>query len=242
MTGHGQILYDAVRRGFTEISNALDAISDARPSIAIACTYSITHLWLMPRLQALQTAVGEETEIIARSSEYENYGRLRDEVVDLYLTYARSDIPNVDRIRIMGERVIPVCSPAFKKEHEATLSNGTERPLAHLPLLRLTQPNHGWTTWDAWATQRGLELPPTATHRSFTNYVFLIEAATAGAGIGLGWKGLVDGYLESGRLVPAFDDLDWLAGAGGLYLLVNRQMEHREELDRAVDFLSRSID
>lgn len=237
LTPHGQALYRAVKRGFGEIVDAIEGITGAHPTISIACTYSITHLWLMPRLEALQSAVGEETEIVARSSDYEYHDKLREEGVDLCLTYAVDDIPGMERFKIMSEAVVPVCSPSFRAANEEALGAGIEGALGHLPILTLSQPNHGWTTWQDWAAAHHAAFPAKPAGRSFTNFVFLIEAAASGAGIALGWRGLIDDEIAAQRLVPAFPEVDWLAGDGGLYLLVNSYAEQRPCLDDAVTFL-----
>ena len=38
-------------------------------------------------------------------------------------------------------------------------------------------------------------------YQHFNNYIYLLEAAAAGKGVALGWRGLIDRYIESGVLV-----------------------------------------
>ena len=68
------------------------------------------------------------------------------------------------------------------------------------PLLELSKPNFGWMNWRDWKEARP-EFADWPIQDTFDSYVYLLEAATAGRGLGLGWRSFVDSYLAKGLLV-----------------------------------------
>ena len=97
------------------------------------------------------------------------------------------------------EAVCPICSPQFAETHAEVLAAGVEA-WAALPFLLLTKQNKGWATWRDWFARAGVaDLAPQFT--GFDNYVYLLEAAAAGKGLAIGWRGLVERHLANGTLV-----------------------------------------
>ncbi|WP_226627274.1 LysR family transcriptional regulator [Alloyangia pacifica] len=107
---------------------------------------------------------------------------------------------------LFAERVMAVCSPAFRDAHPGL---GDAEPLQGLPLIELTSATGApWFTWGSWLAQ--LE-PDTGVRGggeriSFNSYDHVIQAAEKGLGVALGWRGLIDSRLETGALVPALPD------------------------------------
>jgi len=236
LTPEGQTLYHATVRGLDEIVSAVEAIRRPRRAVSIACTYSIAHLWLMPRHEALQSVLGDDVEIVTQSSEYEYHDRLREEGIDICLTFALPASRSADALQIFAESVLPVCSPAFARRHEGILRDQGAAALVSLPLLNLGQPNHGWMTWEDWSARQGLTEPDLTTARRFGNYVYLLEAACDGAGVALAWRGLSDEYLRQGRLVPLSESIQWTDGDGGFYIVKNPVSRHRDVIDQATAY------
>ena len=56
-------------------------------------------------------------------------------------------------------------------------------------------------------------LSDTRAEAGFDNYVYMLEAASQSRGLALGWRGLIEGYLETGRLVGAGPDATRSDGA-----------------------------
>ena len=46
----------------------------------------------------------------------------------------------------------------------------------------------------------------TPNYTFFSNYVYLLEAAAAGKGLALGWKGLIERHLQDGVLMPVVNE------------------------------------
>jgi DNA-binding transcriptional LysR family regulator len=113
-----------------------------------------------------------------------------------------SEWPGTDRIKLFGDRLFPVCSPAFKAAHAGVRAGD----LSRLPLLRLKGVDPAWIDWDsflAWAGLGPIERPKGG--RSLNNYTVVIQAARDGQGVALGWERLVGPMIESGELVRLTD-------------------------------------
>ncbi len=221
LTPEGRHLYQATLDGLETIAGAVRHIRQQRRTVSIACTYAIAHLWLMPRHEALQRALGEDVEIVVQSSEYEYHDRLREEGIDICLTFAGEKAKGGHKHKIFAEAVIPVCSPGFADDVRDRVKHDGVPALTRLPLLNLGQPNYGWLTWGDWFERQSVDAPDLSSARRFGNYVYLLEAACAGAGVALAWRGLADAYIELGRLQPVFPEIDWIETDGGLSLVVN---------------------
>ena len=201
LTHQGEQFYRAVVSGLDNIQSALDAIRGTRDAeeITIACSHENSHLILLPRFDALQQAMGADKTIRVMTYEYDAMQRSLDPRVDITIQYDVSRVDPEDRAPIVREAVRPVVSPAFFQQHEDRLLAPVADWLV-LPFLELSKSNFGWATWEDWfALQPVGDRRPAYQH--FSNYIYLLEAASAGKGIALGWRGLIDRYIESGVLV-----------------------------------------
>lgn len=198
LTQAGAQYYRAVVAGLDGIHAAGLAIEREQQAdvVTIACTHEISHLILMPRYETLQEALGEDIQIRIMTCEYDTLLDAPDPRIDLMFVYSPHPDDGDDCATIFQEAVVPVASPAFVTQH-ALQADGD---LSGLPFLKLTKQNYGWATWNDWFERRG---GPDQSPRyiSFDNYVYLLEAAAAGRGLALGWRGLIERHLENGTLV-----------------------------------------
>lgn len=201
LTHQGEQLYRAVVSGLDNIQSSIDAISGTRAEdqLTIACTHENSHLYLLPRFDALQTTLGRDKTLRVMTYEYDALEQALDPRIDVVFQYDVSRVDARDRVEIVREAVKPVVSPAFYQRHRHILEQkaGAWR---ELPFLELSKRNYGWSTWDDWLVENGLsDFQP--EYQYFNNYVYLLDAAAAGKGIALGWRGLADRHIESGVLV-----------------------------------------
>ena len=136
--------------------------------------------------------------------EYDALEATLDPRLDMMLTYERSDLGSEESAVVAREAIKPVCSPAFAEANKVVL----ERPVSDwigLPFLQLTKQNKGWATRQDWFEKAGTPKSDPRFLR-FDNYVYLFEAAAAGRGLALGWRGLIERHLGVGALVPLADD------------------------------------
>ncbi len=196
----GERLLRSVAMGLETIQAAALEVSNAPDDeqMVIACTHEISHLYLMPRFEGLQKAAGQPIRIM--TFDYDNFDVLADPRIDMVFSYQDLGAPPEHRAVAFSEAVVPVCSPGFAEAHAATLEQGPAAWGA-LPQLELTKSNRGWATWEDWFAAEGLGRQKGSGDEGFDNYVYLLEAAANGRGLALGWRGMIEGYLEAGRLV-----------------------------------------
>lgn len=202
----GDLLFRAVVSGFDNIQATIDSISGT-PSLdqlTIACTHEISHLYLLPRFDGLQQAIGRDKPIRIMTYEYDTMESSLDSRIDIVIRYDVSRVDPVDRVRIVSEAVQPVAAPAFIERHQALLDDDVGAWQA-LPFLDLSKHNYGWATWKDWFDARGYP-GITPNYNFFSNYVYLLEAAAAGKGLALGWKGLIERHLQDGVLTAVVNE------------------------------------
>ncbi len=199
-------MYRAVVSGLDNIQAAIDTISGTSTDdqLTIACTHEISHLYLLPRFDRLQQAVCKDKPIRIMTYEYDTMETSLDPRIDVVIQYDVSGVDPADRVRIVGEAVRPVASPAFIEQHQQVLAGDVSGWRA-LPFLDLSKYNYGRATWNDWfeATSNPGVAPE---FEYFSNYVYLLEAAAAGKGLALGWQVLVERHLQTGSLQPVVDD------------------------------------
>lgn len=238
LTELGDQYYRAVVSSLETLQNVERSIStmDAKDQLTIACTHSISHLFVMPRFDALQAAMGPDIEVRILTTEYDQQPLLTDDDIDIRFVFGDEKGVASGMHKIFGEVVTPVCSHDFLDRHRSMLS----RPVnvwSGLPLLDISKQNLGWATWHEVAAAVGMEQPEQQNLRSFTNYVYLLEAAASGQGIALGWAGLVERYIDTGTLtfVPSFVHRT----DHGLFAAMTKRDAKRELCEKALTVLAR---
>lgn len=101
--------------------------------------------------------------------------------------------------------MVPVCSPRLAGDLGLPLREPAD--LAHHALLHLAMDGDSAgmpSEWEPWLTAWGLADLRPAARLSFSSYAEAIAAATAGQGVALGRRPLVDALLASGQLVAPF--------------------------------------
>ncbi len=207
LTDHGSQFYQAVLASLETLQTVERVIGTTadKDQVTIACTHSTSHLFVMPRFEALQAATGPDIDVRIMTTEYEQHALLSDDDMDIRFVFGDGKGAASGMQKIFGEAVTPVCSPEFLERHRDQLL-GPVTGWAGLPLLDISKRNLGWATWSGVAAAVGMTEPKPGDIRSFTNYVYLLEAAASGKGVALGWAGLVERYIETGALtvVPSF--------------------------------------
>ena len=225
-----------------DVSAALEALAGAAgrvngesraPGLVVSTTVSFASLWIIPRLARFR----------ARHPNVEVYVSADDRMVDL----ARGDVDLVVRylpesrvpegaVRLFGERMLPVVSPALLADDRPPLARPAD--LAHHVLLHLDDPDGRmpWLNWPAWLTANGApDLRPAGSLR-FRIYDQVVQAAVGGQGIALGRIPMIAEHLRDGRLVAPFPRR--YDSARGYYVIVAPQAAERPDVVAFVDFLA----
>lgn len=226
LTPEGVSLYESIREHLAAIHAAVEKLRARRSRrvLTVATDYAFANFWLMPRLAAFQERRPElDVRIITAQTAFD----IRDEPIDLAVSFGTGQWPGCEAQKILPELVVPVCSPALLARHRGgtTPADVMAMPLLHLESISKTR----WMTWADWAGLQGQ--PALAQGQSLTlgNYPLVIQAAMAGRGVALGWRPLVDDLLAEGRLASA--PVPQLTTERGYYLVRQHGREPWEALD-----------
>ncbi|MCD0504816.1 transcriptional regulator GcvA [Bordetella petrii] len=215
-TPRGQAYHEQVRAALEMLDRATRQARDADAAAAqlkIGLLASFAARWLVPRLAAFtQAHPGIGLQLVPDI-------RLADVAageVDLAIRYGRGHWNDVHLVKLMAERVAPVCAPALLGRRRRFKSAAE---VARHPLLvsHSRQPFE----WELWSQAQGMDLSA-ARRVHLHDYNIVIEAALAGQGIAMGRQRLVQPLLDAGRLVmPAGKDY-YQDGDIGWWLAVPR--------------------
>jgi len=182
-----------------DIHNALESIRSASLRAMTAPRGGVLNLavlptfgtrWLMPRLPSF---LKENPNITVNFSTKLSQFDFQTEDLHAAIHYGTSDWPNAESTYLMGEEVVPVCSPDFQKE------NAISKPetLISAPLLHISsRPN----AWPDWFKTQGLP-DQNSEGMYFEQFTTAARAAVAGLGVVLLPKFLVESELERKELV-----------------------------------------
>lgn len=177
---------------------SVSARSTDRPrSVTFTASIGVTALWMLPRLGAFQAA---HEHIDVRVAATNKLLDLRREGVDLAIRYCREADAPPGAIRLFGEEVVPVASPAVAKAAFAD-----NEGLLGQVLLELDDRARPWLRWSDWLGARGIGARKPRAYLHFNQYDQVIQAAIEGHGVGLAMVALVLPMLKDGRLVALTD-------------------------------------
>lgn len=198
LTEAGQALFVSVQEGFATIDRTIDRLQHKHrhPHVNILTDFSFAAYWLMPRLPHFRE---RHPNIDVRIVTNQGVLDWRAQEVDVAILFCDERTLASGVPRLFPELVLPVCSPGFLEQ--AGPIDSPQR-LVELPLLTLTaDQGQSWLDWPRYFEQlAGIDYQE-ASELTFNNYTLLIQAAIAGQGIGMGWRGLVDDLLDGGMLV-----------------------------------------
>lgn len=145
--------------------------------------------WLSPQLARLSIETGE-LDLTIRVED--RVSDLATDGVDVALRYGIGPWPGLESVRLMDERIFPVCSPALLARHPI------EKPedLLSAPLLRHTD-----LPWSMWFRAMGIEPPELRPALGFDGSAMMLDAAAQSLGFALARGGYAKRDIDEGRLV-----------------------------------------
>lgn len=204
LTAEGTKLYEVTALGLGHIKSVIEELSQESKvnTVTIGCTHGIAHMWLMSRVESLQTLL-PGTEI--RITTMEHVANFSTAEVDLAVRFGNGEWSDGEAHLLFEEEVFPVCSPSFAIQHN--LQTGTpERAvspdeLLSLPLLVQDLGENGWLCWQSWFARFNVDFAPPKSAYTIFNYAFILQAAMEGKGITLAWENLTEPYLSNKWLI-----------------------------------------
>ena len=234
LTDAGKQFYASAAQVLTTMRTATDRLraQAGKKALSVTTTHSFAALWLIPRLAGFtRTRPGVDVRITAET---------RVQVLDrdglvVAIRHGPASLAGSNAVKLMGERVFPVCSPKLLADAKRPLRKPDD--LRNHVLLQYDDPDgrHPWLHWKTWLeVERIADLRP-AGALSFSGYEQIIPAALAGHGVALGRSPLVKDLLASGDLVAPFKSSADPARA--YYAVVARNAEGRAEVREFVAWL-----
>lgn len=220
-TPRGLSLTHAGADYLTYVSEALSLIAigtqrlprrQGKRAIAVSCAPTFASRWLLPRLQGFTArwpAISVTVDTSRRHVGFPVDG------FDFAIRMSRTPVGGLAWTRLLGERLVPVCSPAYRA---SLLDAKGNVDLRRATLIHVTPTSEGWQTW---AKARGIDDIDVKGGLRFDTFDLAFGAAIVGLGVALGRRPLVDRDLESGDLVELSDDAlaaetaYWLVSAEG---------------------------
>jgi DNA-binding transcriptional LysR family regulator len=192
LTPEGQRLYLRTTEALALIADSSDRWVEARGSavVRLASLPSVSGLWLMPRLRALESGEPKlRIELIIDHRESD----LAEDGLDLALRCGRGGIPRRISVRLFEEVCFPIAAPDLAK----SIGKGKPARLLAHPLIH----DSDASGWRAWFAAHGLDYRPRAQDRRFEDYNLVLDAAAHGLGIALARPPLTEDILAHGRVV-----------------------------------------
>ncbi|MEO5324522.1 LysR substrate-binding domain-containing protein [Mesorhizobium sp. CC13] len=201
LTDAGHAIYPQTARALGDIATVTARIlaDEVRMRLVVSAPSSLAENWLAPRLRAMLDSYPRMAIDI----------RVEDDPIDIMrqgadvrISYGDYHYPELVRIRLLHDEVLPVCSPEFWRSlggDVASLADVHESAFIHTNW----GPNYAsHPTWSDWFVEQGsARRPDPSRGRRVGLSSLAISSARLGLGIALGQYALARADLEAGRLV-----------------------------------------
>lgn len=203
----------------------------ANRTIALSCAPTLASRWLLPRLQGFRARWPNANVTVDTSHRQVGFPV---DGFDFAIRMSRAPVAGTAWTRLFGERLVPVCSPAYR---ESLLDEQGNFDLRRATLIHV---NAASEDWQAWFEATGAIGTTDTTGSTDTNGIDLsdglrvdtiqlaFEAAAMGLGVALGRRPLVDRDLASHALVEASPQT--IASTTAYWLVSSESADHRPEL------------
>lgn len=203
LTDDGERIFKVMQHTMDTLSEAVQERSDSQIEGRL-CFYarpSVAQCWLVPRLADFTARYPGIQLDVRVGNEPIDYRTRR---IDLVLCYSNGEHPGLESLRLMPERIAPVCSPQYAQAHGLI---GHPERLAQCTVL------HDVAAWDnisfdaewrLWLDAVGdsSELP--SRFMTFDRSDLSTLAAINHAGVAIGREQLVRKRVQDGELVLPF--------------------------------------
>ncbi len=199
ITDAGKAYLTLLTPAFSEIDEATKKIMQFEFSdqLTIRSAPSFAKKWLLERLpDFLQNNSDIDVKVIATSEVLD----FRKNNIDIGIYYGQSNWPGYVVKPLFSEHVLPMCSPDYKNKI------GKLNKPDDLLNCTLIQTERNIMTWKMWFTEKKIPHDKKLTGICLDPSELAIEAAVQGVGIILESDLLAKQELQTGSLIPAFDD------------------------------------
>jgi DNA-binding transcriptional LysR family regulator len=201
-SAHGVRLSVAGEQYLARVGGALSAIAAAtedlrqgvRNSLFVHCAPSLASLWLMPRLRAFAEAYPDISLNLSAAHTHSDFELGQ---ADIDIRYGVPQWGDLVVEPLFDERIVPLASPAFIKEHRLKRME----QLLDVPLIQSNVSVVQWSDWfHAFSDKRAPDRFPVRFDRA----QMALDAATQGLGVALESATMAGLHLAERKLRPVF--------------------------------------
>jgi len=201
-SAHGVRLSAAGEQYLGRVGGALSAIASASDdlrqgvsnSLYVHSTPSFASLWLLPRLHAFAQANPEISLNLSAAHTHSDFGLGQ---ADIDIRYGVPQWPDVVIEPLFEERILPLASPTFIREHRLK----RVEQLLGVPLIQSNVSVVQWSDWFRTVTSK--QAPERFTLR-FDRAMMSLDAASQGLGVALESFTIGGRHVAEGKLMPIF--------------------------------------
>jgi LysR family transcriptional regulator, glycine cleavage system transcriptional activator len=235
LTEAGQTLYRVTTDVLDRLQNAVDQLGSLSRTrqLSVTTTTGFASLWLIPRLPRFTNVYPGIDVRISATTDMLNLER---SLVDLAIRYCPPETVPEGTIRLFGEEILPVCSPALLRDRSLPPLKRPQQLKDHT-LLHFDYPGavKSFMDWGTWLSALGLgDLNPVRALQ-FSQYEQMIQAAINGQGVALGRQPLVNDLIRSGALVVPFKNT--VVGSRAYFLVESPAASGKPHVHQFVEWL-----
>lgn len=207
LTDAGNAALPDFREGLDHLDAGLRRLRQGnQPTVMTASvSQAFAARWLLPRLYSFTMA---HPEVDLRLDVSDRLVDVAHGDADVAIRCGPGGWPGVVESRLMGEAVLPVCSPALLAG--STVPKNA-RQLAALPLIHdLTMAQAAvFPSWRQWLHAAGHDAEPKTPGLHINASAAVIQAAISGQGVALARQAFVSEELSDGRLLRLLPGIEW---------------------------------
>ncbi len=220
----------------SRLSGALDTISVATDNarkgvnntLFVHCSPSFASLWLMPRLTDFAKTYPDISLTLSSSVMPSDFDSAQ---VDLDIRYGLPVWEGVKVVPIYQERLLPLASPEFIKQHNIK----KPEDLINLPLINSSVNILQWNDW--FASRKIDYIPPQYAYR-FERTFMALEAAVQGLGVAFDSSFIADRLIQAGTLVSIFKS-EWSLKVEAHHMVFPSRHMHRPEVMNFIEWVQK---
>jgi len=203
-----------VSKAFSLLETGTQRLPNQRENrtIAVSCAPTLASRWLLPRLHGFRARWPDINVTVDTSQRLVGFPA---DGFDFAIRMSRAPTAGTCWTRLFGEQLVPVCSPAYR---DSLLDANGTMDLRRATLIHVNPASEDWQAWLDAAHIAGIA---SSGGLRFDTIQLAFEAASAGLGVALGRRPLVDSDLASGALVEIGPEVIsaqtayWLVSAAG---------------------------
>lgn len=198
LTDAGMAYLPAIHEAIERLGAVTEEIFGAGRSESLTIRVNLVFFtcWLAPRLHSFRTAHPEVGLLFTSNiwvGEYDN------KEADMEVRHGQGAWPGMEACRLTWDKLVPVCSPIL---HNGSPPPSSSEELSKHTLLHVMGYEEGW---GYWFNQTGCSQLEVSAGIQFDTLISALEFAAQGGGVALGRSALVQGMLDSGRLIAPFE-------------------------------------